>query len=257
MKILSHASAKKKTKRVSIFALLLLVFKRHYGGERVKRALPLSMAGTATSIIFVATNTPFVATKVCLSRQNFCRNNQVFVATECFCRDKTFVPINISSDKHVFLAIKVWSRQTYFCRNKHVCFFARKHVFCRETNMLVETELLLQQTHICRDKTFVTTKVWSRQNYVCRNQTFVATSILLSQQTRVCCEKTRLLSWQKYACRDKTFIATNMCLSLEIFVETKVLSRRIRVCCNKSSVSTCIILSRQAYFCRDKSRILS
>ena len=37
-------------------------------------------------------NTSFVATKVCLSRQNFCRNKIRFVTAKVFCRDKrTFV----------------------------------------------------------------------------------------------------------------------------------------------------------------------
>ena len=58
----------------------------------------VSFAGTATSIIFVATkalsrqNTSFVATKVCL----FCRDKHTFVATkDVFCHDK-----------HVFVATK-------------------------------------------------------------------------------------------------------------------------------------------------------
>ena len=43
---------------------------------------------------------------------------------------------------------------------------------------------------------------------------FVATSLLLSQQTRICRDKTRHLSRQKNACRDKhAFVATNTCLS--------------------------------------------
>ena len=58
---------------------------------------------------------------------------------------------------------------------------------------------------------------------------FVATKVL-SRQTRVYCDETRLLSRQKYACRDKhIFVATNV-----IFVATKV-------------------LWRQAYFRRDKN----
>ena len=53
----------------------------------------------------------------------------------------------------------------------------------------------------------------------------------LWRQTRICCDKTRLLSRQKYACRDKTFVATNICRDKHNFAVTKVL--------------------RQAYFCRD------
>ena len=59
----------------------------------------LSLAGAATIIISVAClsrqNTSFVATKVCLSRQNH------------VCRDKRFVVTNICRDKHVFVATKV------------------------------------------------------------------------------------------------------------------------------------------------------
>ena len=53
-------------------------------------------------------NTSFVATKVCLSRQNFCRNKHIFVATKLlsrqkYCHDKlTFVTTNTS-----FVATKV------------------------------------------------------------------------------------------------------------------------------------------------------
>ena len=65
----------------------------------------LSLAGAATTIIFVATNTclsrqstPFVATKVCLLWQKFCRVKNM----------------------------SLLSRQAYFCRDKYV--------FCRDKN---------------------------------------------------------------------------------------------------------------------------
>ena len=48
----------------------------------------------------------------------------------------------------------------------------------------------------------------------------------MSRQTRVCRDKTRLLSRQKYACRDKvTFVATNTFLSRQnmSFVATKMI----------------------------------
>ena len=58
--------------------------------------------------------------------------------------------------------------------------------------------------------------------FVARNTSFVATKVcltnicldkhnfvLLLRQTRVCTNKTRLLSRQKYACLDKSFVATN------------------------------------------------
>ena len=59
----------------------------------------------------------FVATNVCLPRQNFCRNKFTFVATkDVFCHDK-----------HVFVATKLLSRQAYVSRDKHV-FVATKMI---------------------------------------------------------------------------------------------------------------------------------
>ena len=84
-----------------------------------------------------------------------------------------------------------------------------KYHFCCD-----KTRLLSRQKYGCRDKQFVAKKIClsrqncccdkylSRQNYVC---------ILLSRQTRVCRDKTRLLSRQKYGCLDKSFVATNTC----------------------------------------------
>ena len=89
---------------------------------------------------FVMTNTSFVETKVCLSRQNFCRDKHVchdksFVATRIFCHDKSFV-------------IKA-----YFCHGKrHVCH--NKNYTCGSS--LVATKVrspqMSQQTHLCHDK---------------------------------------------------------------------------------------------------------
>ena len=59
-----------------------------------------------------------------------------------------------------------------------------------------------------------------------KHQTFCREKLLLSRQTRLCLDKTHLLSRQRYACRDK-----------HNFVATKV-------------------LSRQAFFCRDKRRVM-
>ena len=58
--------------------------------------------------------------------------------------------------------------------------------------------MFVARTNICRDK----------HNFV-----------LLLTQTRVCTNKTRLLSRQKYACLDKTFVATNtiMFVATDIF----------------------------------------
>ena len=57
----------------------------------VMRGLSLIIGGAATSIIFVATrqNASFVATKVCLSRQNYVCRDKRFVATNtCFVATK-------------------------------------------------------------------------------------------------------------------------------------------------------------------------
>ena len=50
--------------------------------EQAAGPVTLSLAGAATSIIFVVTNTSFVPTKVCLSLQNLCRNKITFLATK-------------------------------------------------------------------------------------------------------------------------------------------------------------------------------
>ena len=45
----------------------------------------LSLAGAATSVIFVATKHVFcLEKKVCLPRQKFCRDKMTFVASKCF-----------------------------------------------------------------------------------------------------------------------------------------------------------------------------
>ena len=77
----------------------------------------ISLAGAATSIIFVATktclsrqNTSFVATKVCLSRQNFCRHKHVFVATY----SRQFFLYTFVGTKDAFVATKLLSRQKLY-----------------------------------------------------------------------------------------------------------------------------------------------
>ena len=103
----------------------------------------LSLAGAATSIIFVAAS-------LLLSRQNF------------------------FGDKHNFVTTKVLSQQAYFCRDKRVFFFfvATKHIFCRDKSMLVASQFLsflsLKNISLSRKHTFVatkTTKHLSRQKW--------------------------------------------------------------------------------------------
>ena len=134
----------------------------------IKRsACSVSLAGAATSIIFVATmtclsqqNTSFVMTKVCLSRQNFSRAKHIFVETKHLsrqCLTKGFVATSL-----------LLSRQTHVSRYK-------KKVFCRDKSMLV-----FVSSNIYRDKSFATTKRLSCQAYICRDKRRV-----LSQPTRV------------------------------------------------------------------------
>ena len=109
----------------------------------------VSLAGAAKSIIFVAT-------EVCLSRQNYvCRDKIMFVATKlCLSVSKKYLP------------------RLRFCRNKHT-FFRGKHVSLATaaTSMpFVSPNVLSQQAYFCREK------------YLSRDKhTFVATSILFNK----------------------------------------------------------------------------
>ena len=99
-----------------------------------------------------------------------------------------------------------------------------KYLFCCDKSFVATNNVFVTTKHVfCRDKS------------ICMR---VATNLILLQQTRVCRDKTHLLSRQKYACRDA-------CLSRQIFVVKKIF------------VASNLILSRQKYFCRDKRRILS
>ena len=115
----------------------------------MKKSGGLSLAGTATNIIFCCDkkfchvfsrqNTSFVATKVCLPRQNFCCDKIISVATNT---TELFVETNICRDKHD----KIMFVETNICRDKH-SFVVTKDVFC-----------------VCRDKhVFVATKLLSRE----------------------------------------------------------------------------------------------
>ena len=120
----------------------------------------LSLAGAATSIIFVATKHVFchdksmlVATKL-VARQNFCRDKHIFVVTKHLSR-QTFVATNI-----------ILSRQK-FCHYKLT--------FVTTNTSFVAIEVCLSRQNIwpnfCRDKR------------VCRDKTFVPTKIIVSRQT--------------------------------------------------------------------------
>ena len=108
----------------------------------------VSLAGAATTIIFVAT-------KVCLQRQNVCRDNNKKVAIntclsrQMFCRDKhTFVPIKVSLSRqtlfYFFSCDKYLSRQKYFV--------AASILLSRQKPCFVETNTCLSRQNFCCDK---------------------------------------------------------------------------------------------------------
>ena len=99
----------------------------------------------------------------------------------------------------------------------------------------------------------------------CRDKhVFVAANTCLSRQntffvaTNVCLSRHVLLQ-QTYFCRDKRFVATNICRDKGYFCRDKhVFDATKQVFCrdkplDKTFVTTNIILSRHAYFCRDKN----
>ena len=90
----------------------------------------------AINMFVLRQNTSFVATKVCSSWQNFYCDKHMFVMPN-ICHAKWFVRTKIFY--HDKIMTKVLSQQGYFCCDK-------RHV-------------LLRQTHVCRDKTFVVTKI--------------------------------------------------------------------------------------------------
>ena len=116
--------------------------------------------------MFVATNTSFVVTKVCLLQQIY------------FCHDK-----------HNFVVTIFLSWQTHVCHDKTHCFLRQKYA-CYNKTFVVENK--------CWPNNFIVTKVLSWQAYFCHNKRCV-----LSWQTCVCCDKqefvmTKLLSWHKW-----------------------------------------------------------
>ena len=113
------------------FLGLDLVLQRWYSGSQ------LSLAGAATSIIFVETNVLSRQARVCsdksmLPQQNVCGDKHTFVATkDVFCRGK-----------HVFVSKKV---SNYVCRNK--CLSRQKFciLFSGQTTCFVETNTCLSR----------------------------------------------------------------------------------------------------------------
>ena len=93
----------------------------------------------------------------------------------------------------------------------------KKNVFCRDKSMLNATKPFY----------FVATKPLWRQIFV------AIKDVLSSRQTRVCRDKSKL-------------VATEVSLSGQTVYRDKIMF-----------VATKICLSRQAFFCRDKRRVLS
>ena len=129
----------------------------------------LSLTGPATSIIFVAT-------KVCMPRQNY------------VCRDKRFV--------QRFVATK-----DMFCRVKNV-FVATKVTFVTTNVCCNKTFVATKQAYICRDKKRVLSRqtCLPRQIRVCHDRTFAYFCML---KAYLCRDKRRVLSRQRRVCRDK------------------------------------------------------
>ena len=91
----------------------------------------------------------FVAIKVWLSRQKFCRDNIMFVAKKKK-KKKKIVAKNTYLSRHIFAAKKVCLSRQEFCRDRH---------------HFVATKLLSRQVYFCRDKKDVFCR------YVCREKT--------------------------------------------------------------------------------------
>ena len=111
--------------------------------------------------------------------------------------------------------------------------------------IFVATTVLSRQTRVCRDNT----RLSSRQKYACRDKTFIATKLFLSRQNI-------FVETKDVFCRDKHvslplqgFVGTKLCFSRQIFVATKVcLSRPTRVCRDKHTFVATKHLSRQKLY---------
>ena len=89
------------------------------------------LAGAATSIIFVATNTClhvcrdkthlFVAAQICLSRQNFCHDKIMFGARN-ICHNKSFVTTKYYIEQMILVAAAVGDKYV-----SHYCKRVQKH----------------------------------------------------------------------------------------------------------------------------------
>ena len=112
----------------------------------------LSLAGAATSIIFVATY--LVVTKLCLSRRNIFVAakrllRQIFFATkvifrqENFCCDKSMLVVT----KHLSWQTRVCQDKQNFCHDKHT-FVAKKDILCSHKHVFVAINTCLSRQKI-------------------------------------------------------------------------------------------------------------
>ena len=120
----------------------------------------------------------FVTTK-----QFFCHNKSMPVMTKPLlrqnfvCRDKIFLLRQfVFRKKHMFVMMKVLSRQAYFFSQQKTCYIVTKVSLSQQN--ICHNRIMFVVTNICRDKTFDVTKIHLlQQRYM-----FVTTSILLSRQ---------------------------------------------------------------------------
>ena len=80
-----------------------------------------------------------------------------------FRKQTSKLPLAGAATNIIFVATKVLSHQTHFCRNKT----RNKQIHtCRDKSFVVTSLLLLRQTRVCRDKT--------RDDVVCRDKSLLA-----------------------------------------------------------------------------------
>ena len=216
------------------------------GGKEWER---VSLAGAATSIIFVTTKVS--------SQQKFCHNKHVswqntsFVATKvcyicmgtCACKRG-----GGKSEKEYHwreLPQASFLSQQKFCHNKHVSW--QNTSFVATKVCLLQQQKMSWQNYVCCNKAFVTTNIW------CDKLVFVTTNFVM---TNMC------LLQQKHACHDKRFAVTKSCWLQQIFVMTKLLWRLFvlrkklwqNFCYNKHTfVMKNSCLSQQTRVCRKQS----
>ena len=122
--------------------VVLIFFSLMSGSEKRSLATPVSFPGVYTGgschkyHFCRDKNTCFVSTKVIETKDGFCRDKHVFVAT------------NVS----LFVATKLLPRQTYSCRDK--TFASSNILLSRQKTCYVATNPCLSRQNICRDKKY-------------------------------------------------------------------------------------------------------